>query len=290
MTRLAILTCERMRGLLDYDRANMLALRESGVDAEAVVWDDPAADFTKYDALLFRTTWDYYQKYDKFTEFLDKIESMGIPTLNPLHIIRGNMHKYYLRKMADEGVPLIPTEFIAAGSPADPDEIIARRGWERFIIKPAVSASSYKTAIYSADEIESARAHLAGLTARRDALVQRFMPEIRTDGELSTFFYSDGYTYSVRKRPKAGDFRVQVDHGGVYTRETPDPAILRTAREIAERFLPEALYIRVDGVISGAEFRLMEVEMLEPDLYHNIVPEAKQPWRDNLLRKLEEIT
>ena len=37
---------------------------------------------------------------------------------------------------------------------------------------------------------------------------------------------------------------------------------------------PDFLYARIDGVVSRGQFRVMEVEMIEPDLYMDVVPEA----------------
>ena len=99
------------------------------------------------------------------------------------------------------------------------------------------------------------------------------MPEI-FEGEISTIFFNRDYHYTVRKVPKEGDFRVQTLFGGTYTQITPPDFVLEASKKAMELFVDECLYIRVDGVISNNEFYIMEVEMIEPDLYLDIVPEG----------------
>jgi hypothetical protein len=40
-------------------------------------------------------------------------------------------------------------------------------------------------------------------------LVQPFLPEIQSTGELSLLFFDGTFSHAVCKRPKAGDYRVQ---------------------------------------------------------------------------------
>ena len=45
-------------------------------------------------------------------------------------------------------------------------------------------------------------------------LVQPFLPEIQSGGELSLLFFDGVFSHAVCKRPKAGDYRVQFQYGG----------------------------------------------------------------------------
>ena len=46
---------------------------------DAPVWDDPSIDWTTYDAVILRQTWDYYRKPQAFREWID-LEVMHTPT------------------------------------------------------------------------------------------------------------------------------------------------------------------------------------------------------------------
>ena len=72
------------------------------------------------------------------------------------------------------------------------------------------------------------------------------------------------------KRPRSGDFRVQIEHGGTFEPATPTAHVIEQA-EAAIRAVPTAnmppLYARVDGCIVDGELLLMELELLEPVLF-----------------------
>jgi hypothetical protein len=59
--------------------------------------------------LIFRNTWDYFEKKLSLIRGLKKIEKLGIKTLNPIGIIKQNKHKFYLREMERQGVLILPT-------------------------------------------------------------------------------------------------------------------------------------------------------------------------------------
>ena len=75
-------------------------------------------------------------------------------------------------------------------------------------------------------------------------------------------------THAVRKVPKAGDFRVQDDHGGVVMAHTAS----EEERLFAERAVAACpalpLYARVDVVRDDCgQLCLMELELIEPELF-----------------------
>ena len=48
-----------------------------GVRADAVCWDDPAADWLAYGAVVLRSTWDYHHRVAEFHAWIDRLEAMG---------------------------------------------------------------------------------------------------------------------------------------------------------------------------------------------------------------------
>ena len=106
---------------------------------------------------------------------------------------------------------------------------------------------------------------------------------------LAFFFFSNSYKYSILKVPQKGDYRVQIEYGGKYYSEHAPDFVFESAKIIADFYMDNCLYLRVDGVVSNNIFYVMEVEMIEPDLYMNIVPEAKEPFVDAIVQKLNGI-
>ncbi|HEX6159474.1 MAG TPA: hypothetical protein VF111_04860, partial [Thermoanaerobaculia bacterium] len=86
------------------------------------------------------------------------------------------------------------------------------------------------------------------------------------------------------KRPKPGDFRVQNDFGGSAAVVEPDPALVDAAARVLAAVDEPWLYARVDGVVVDGRFQLMELEMTEPSLFLELVPEAAERMADAVMR------
>jgi glutathione synthase/RimK-type ligase-like ATP-grasp enzyme len=115
-------------------------------------------------------------------------------------------------------------------------------------------------------------------------MVQRFEPAIVAEGELSLIVIDGATTHAIRKTARAGDFRVQDDHGGTVHAHAPS-AEERAFAEAAVAACPSLpLYARVDFVRDGGGFRLMELELVEPELFFRFHP----PAADTLARALAE--
>lgn len=119
-----------------------------------------------------------------------------------------------------------------------------------------------------------------------DALVQKFIPEVTTDGEWSLVFLGTQFSHAIRKRAKAGDFRVQIEHGGSAVATAP-PDLMITAAERVLAALPVApVYCRVDGVLTPDAFVVMEVECIDPVLFFELHPPAAALFADAVLEYL----
>lgn len=270
--RLAVVTGERAPELSEDGRALAAALRERDLAVEPAVWNDPGIEWSDYDAALFRSCWDYHADPERFRELLSTLDSCGVATLNPLTVVRWNLHKFYLRDLGEAGVPTLPTAFVASGSGADLGRILRERGWEDAVVKPAIGTSSegvWRTTPSDtrADQDRFERALDAG-----DLLVQEFAPEVR-DGERSLVFLAGEFAYAKNNRPAEEEFRTHPNFGGTVERHDPPEDVVEDARKAlaagagASGVDPGDLsYARVDGVVRDGRFRLMELELIEPYL------------------------
>jgi glutathione synthase/RimK-type ligase-like ATP-grasp enzyme len=71
----------------------------------------------------------------------------------------------------------------------------------------------------------------------------------------------------VRKRPAGGDFRVQRDFGGTLEAVTPPRRIRDFGDTVLAAVSRPWLYARVDLVEAERGPVLMELELIEPDLF-----------------------
>ena len=139
--KIALLTCATWPGIQEKERAIAKEFG-AGIQADVVVWNDPNVNFSDYQCLIFRTTWDYFEHPEIFAAWLEKIAQLGVKTFNPIAAIRRNQHKFYLKQLHDLGIDIIPTVFIAKNSGMQLSALIPEHR-QFVIIKPAVSGGAY---------------------------------------------------------------------------------------------------------------------------------------------------
>ena len=282
--KIAMLTCNKCPSLAERDKHLPALFAGRNVALDIVVWNKPGVDWKAYDGLLFRSVWDYHLLPDEFNNWLDELERLGIKALNPVEVIKQNQHKFYLQQLQMQGVEIIPTVFIDKTNKLDLSILNTHLKWPKAVIKPAVSASSYKTTLFNAGDWAAIENEYRDIAKDRELLLQPFMPEIIEDGEISMVFFNKRYSHAVRKQAKPGDFRIQAEFGGVHEIFHPEKEVIRTAEKIIELINGPLLYARVDGLLQHGRFILMELEMLEPDLFFDAHPDASNRYVDAAIK------
>ncbi|MFF9000669.1 RimK family alpha-L-glutamate ligase [Streptomyces achromogenes] len=264
------------------------ALRDAGADAEARHWDDPAADWAGYDLVVIRSTWDYSWRAAEFAAWVERTAALT-RLANPAPVVRWNTDKRYLGELAAAGVPTVPTRYITPG------EAAALPTGHEFVVKPTSGAGARFAARYTPAEHGTALRQLARMHAEGfTAMVQPYMPGIDVRGERALQFFGGRLLHASRKgavlAPGTPYDADKVAHPGL-ERWQPSPAELA----VAERALaavpgtPELLYARVDLVDGDdGEPRLMELELVEPNLFLGLHPESLPRVAEAILRAAEE--
>lgn len=267
MKPIALATYRDLPELAASDQLAVAALRARGLAAEAVRWDDPAADWRRFAAVIVRSCWDYTARLDEFLAWADRVAELTA-LWNPAALVRWNARKTYLRELGERGIEIVPSEWLAPGDSASLADLIEARGWDEVVIKPIVSASAVDTWRIDRARRAIGEGILDRLRRGPGAIVQPFLSEIASAGEWSfVFFAATGYSHAVYKRPRPGDFRVQLEHGGTIRRRQPPPVLLAQARAAADAIPGPWLFARVDGVEIAGRLRVMEIECIEPELF-----------------------
>jgi glutathione synthase/RimK-type ligase-like ATP-grasp enzyme len=267
MRRVALATYASAPDLAPDDRLLVPALERDGVRAEAAVWSDPSIDWSAYDAVVIRSCWDYHTRVAEFFSWLERLESEGVPVWNPPALVRWNADKRYLLDLARRGVPTIPTMIALRGRPRDVEAIVHAEGWRRVVVKPAISASGYETHSLDSPFDAEARDTVARVASLSHVLVQPFVEEIPRDGELSFTFIDGRFSHATLKRARSGEFRVQTEHGGSVETTSVGPNVVEQAARVLAAIDDVPLYARVDGVVRGGDLLLMELELIEPNVF-----------------------
>jgi hypothetical protein len=245
------------------------ALTAAGLDVSVVVWDDPAVDWAAYDAVLVRSVWDYVPKFEQFLAWARAVDAVArlVPALA---VIEHNTDKRYLRGLARAGVPVVPTHWVEPGEPTD----LSTLGWPRVVVKPTVSAGSRDT-IVTTDLAEASAQVEHILASGRGALVQPYLEEVDSDGEVAVVVLAGVPSHAVRKVPALteggfGDASEAVE-------VTADLAAAVSRVLAAEPMAAGLAFARVDVVRSHAgEWLVMELELTEPLLFLGYAPGAPE--------------
>jgi glutathione synthase/RimK-type ligase-like ATP-grasp enzyme len=237
-------------------------LERLGLRARVVPWTDPGAG--EADVVLIRTTWDYTSRREEFVRWCERTAART-PVLNPPGVVRWNSHKGYLRDLAAAGVSTVPTRVVAAEGEASLDGAV--------VIKPAVSSGAFGAGRFAAGE-PGATEHLLGVLAHGDAIVQPYVPSVAKRGERSLIYLGGELSHAVNKQPAEGDYRVQSHYGGEVTRHEPTPAELAVAETALAQAAEALTYARVDLVEGEYGPMVIELELIEPELFLGVEPAA----------------
>jgi glutathione synthase/RimK-type ligase-like ATP-grasp enzyme len=286
MSEIAFVTYQQAPEINDDDRLVANELRQRGVTVTAAIWDAVDIDWSRFDAVVIRSAWDYHLKAKQYAQWLERLSAAGVRVWNPPHAIRWNTNKRYLADLADRGVPVVPTSYQPAAKDVLLRGVLMRCGWDEVVIKPAISACAVGTWRTSLAAVDTDQEKFAGQLLRQDLLVQPYVPAITTRGEWSFIFFDGQYSHAALKRPANDDFRVQREFGGTSERADPAPSLVRQARSMVAVVEHELLYARVDAIEHEGQLMLMEMEINEPFLFLGLTTSAAPRFAEAILRKL----
>jgi glutathione synthase/RimK-type ligase-like ATP-grasp enzyme len=254
-------------------------LLKRGASVRSAVWNDPGVDWAASPLALLRATWDYPQRFDEFLRWLAHVETRT-QLVNDAQTVRWNAHKSYLAELERDGFAIAPTLFVARDGEFALAAACAARGWDDVVVKPCVGGSSYGTRRFRGDRIALEGAeHLKALTHSGQAMVQPYLHETETIGELACIFVDGAFTHAVRKAPF--NSATETTSERLYDLSAGDRRFVTAIVASLER---EPAYARVDIVPTAGGTVVMELELIEPSLYFALQPAAAERLADRVLR------
>lgn len=275
-----IANTEYVQNVLLEDRMIAEALQAKGLRVHRTSWDNPTFDWATTKVAVVRTTWDYFNRPKEFAAWLDRVQHLT-QLINPVEALRWNMDKHYLQDLANKGVNIVPTKFIEIGETQTLQALAEATGWQKLIIKPAISGAARHTYKMTLGQVPDHETIFKQLIAEEAMLLQPFMDTVETHGEVSHMVFGGKYSHSALKRAKAGDFRVQDDHGGtVYPYEANEQE-MQFAESVTAKCSPVPVYARVDVMWDhNNELALVELEIIEPELWMRKYPQSAGLFAD----------
>jgi hypothetical protein len=237
-------------------------------DARFAVWDDPSVDWSAFDLVVLRSTWDYQERRDAFLAWVRSVPRI----LNPPEVVEWNTDKRYLGELPRA----VHTEYLAPG-----DGFSAPAG--EYVVKPTVSAGSRHTARFGPGEQARAAALVAEIHAGgRIAMVQPYVGSVDELGETALLYFDGAYSHAVRKGPilRPGEAPTSEVFAAeeIAAREPPadERALADEVVAFAGGRFGELAYARVD-VVRGADGpHVLELELTEPSLFFAQGPGAAE--------------
>jgi hypothetical protein len=199
---------------------------------------------------------------------LEAIDGSSAVLYNDLSIARWSLEKSYLRDVEARGDDIVPSSWYDDFSASDVPGYFEEHESDRVVIKPTIGANAKDTFVLSNPVGANQLNTLQKIFSGKRFLVQPFIENIQTEGEFSLFFFNGEYSHAIQKIPKAGDFRVQEEHGGDIVSVTPSEDLLEIGHTVFSHIEPLPVYGRGDWVRGpDGRFLLMELELIEPSLY-----------------------
>lgn len=284
MTDITLLTCRAyykpdnitpyIQNILLEQELLKSAFESQGLKVDITYWDNPSYEWQQTKSVLFRTVWDYFERFDEFWDWLEQVKTKT-RLINSYELIKWNIDKHYLRDLKNNGIQVVPTYFTDRGNNISLQEIANLNDWKHIVIKPAISASAFNTYKITNDEIEQKEQLFHELLQTHDMLVQPFFPTISELGEASLMVFGGKFTHAILKKAKAGDFRVQDDFGGTVHDYNPTQEEIKFAEKVFQSCTSLPIYGRVDIVWdSNKHIYLSELEIIEPELWIRNRPES----------------
>lgn len=278
------------------------ALAERGVEARLVHMDDlDDVDWSGVDLVNVRMCRGYHTdpgflaRLERLHARLQELPQGPVPMANSLRLLRDAVDKgRYLRVLAEEeGIDLVPTRWLPRGTELRVADLMDDTGWDDLVIKPTVSAGSWRTIRVSRTGQSTSGSHfvlqsdrdgtpkyetqMRSLLATHDLFAQRFLPSVLDQGELSLVFLGGRFSHAVRKTVGYdGGWWAHERHGGINHSVQPtdeEHAWGQAVHQALERHYGRLWFGRIDGIRDeNGALRLLECELAIPRL---LLPEGQ---------------
>jgi glutathione synthase/RimK-type ligase-like ATP-grasp enzyme len=285
MPRVAFLTLENAADFVIDDALAITELQHRGWDAIELPWSRPDVDWDSFDLVIIRTTWDYHDHPEAFLETLARIDASRARLENALPVIEWNLDKQYLRTLESRGVTIVPSVWGHGGNATTFAALFTTLQDTEIVVKPTISGGAKDTFRLHAPLADVTLQHLVDTFDDRDWFAQPFVRSVITEGEYSVFYFNGRLSHTIQKLPKAGDFRVQEEHGGQIVGIPVTPELQRMADRVLATISPTPFQARIDLVrLENGALAVMEVELIEPSLYFRMDERAPANFADALER------
>lgn len=256
------------------------ALVDAGHSCVSVPWNgEDQSPFRAADLVLLRSCWDYFKAPQKFLDWLDRLSAMQTAVRNDLSLVRWNFDKSYLIELRDAGFNVPQTICLDPTDHAMIHSIMTKRGWDKAVRKPISGQSSQFVDVLS---LTDPGAWPKSAMPTKRALLQAFEQDVELRGETLLYFFRGTFSYAIQRLPSSKTTRDRIEVS------VPEE-VIDQAQKILSYVAPTPLYARIDGLIRDNDFKLMELELIEPSFAFETAPARTREFVDAVEKELSDI-
>lgn len=274
--KVAIVTSKHIpQGAMDTNKL-IDSINKRVMIADLVIWNDPKVVWNQYDTVFLHTAWDYILHENEFRRWIQQLDSY-VSFINSTELILWNLDKRYLFDLQENGINLPHTWCFNTAQ-----ELLKWENSYPVVIKKVVSAGG------RGNWLCHNRKELNEIIRKENlydqpVLIQNYEPSIMTKGEYSSIYLDNKYQFTILKLPKEGEFRVQSQYGGTEQLVVPDKQMIDFTDKVLAALPSRPKYARVDFILDEQDnAKLMEVELIEPDLFLRYHPASYERFVDLL--------
>lgn len=290
MKKIAFITSEDDPNLSKDDQFAIEPLHKLGYQVSPLIWDNPLENAGVFDALIFRSCWNYHRKYSQFVHWVERLKRLDIPILNPVDISLWNLDKKYLIELEKKNILIPQTYLIHRTTQVDDDTIKSiqeKISTSHLVIKPTVSLNGHDTYLLPSQDDQAIIKTLKSLPVEHDILIQEFIPEIKSSGEISLIYFNNEFSHAIRKTPAPQEFRIHSEYGGSRVAFQPDSVLVQQGKKILETVGQTLLFARVDIIETQNGAVLIELEIIDPMLFLGYSSQAPQRFAEAIANALK---
>ena len=280
---------ENIQNVLIEDNFAKEALERKGLKVARTNWDNPGFDWSDTHFAIFRTTWDYFNRFEEFSKWLDDT-SKKTKFINPIETILWNIDKHYLLDLKEKGINIPDTIFIETGDERTLSDLFHQSGWNDCILKPSVSGAARHTYKLNKENISEHESIYKELISKESMMIQEFQYKVLTKGELTFVVFGGKFSHAILKKAKHGDFRVQDDFGGKVHNYNASTEEIRFAEDVVSLCNPLPVYGRVDAILDNQKkLAVSELELIEPELWFRYYTTSADIFAEAVFKEMERI-
>ena len=263
-----------IENVLKEDELLLKAFDKQNLKSTKKDWNDPSFDWESTKTAIFRSTWDYFDQFPIFENWLDQVHKK-CKLINSFGQIKWNLNKRYLQDLESWKIPIPESVFVQQNSNLILKKIANEKNWNHIVIKPTISGAARLTYQLEGHEIDDFQLKWIDLTNQEEFIVQEFQKNVVKTGEIAIILFGGKYSHAVLKKAKKGDFRVQDDFGGTVEKINPSKDLIALAEKTIQKLKPIPFYSRVDLILNNENSPvIMELELIEPELWFRLNVDA----------------